>query len=115
MVEAASLVSRRLGAALLVVATHSGRTALALSKQRHATPTLALADDRRDRPRHGPLLGGHAAPRPARSPTSSTPSTFALDWARARDLVAPGDRVVLVSGTIPGNPTHNAMLVQEVE
>ena len=45
MVEAASLVCRRLGPRLLVVATHSGRTALALSKQRHATPTLALADD----------------------------------------------------------------------
>ena len=40
---------------------------------------------------------------------------FALDWARARGLVAPGDRVVLVRGTMPGNPTHNAMLVQEVE
>ena len=45
VVEAASLVSRRLGAALLVVVTHSGRTALAVSKQRNETPTLALTDD----------------------------------------------------------------------
>ena len=35
VVEAASHISRRLNAALLVVATHSGRTALALSKQRN--------------------------------------------------------------------------------
>ena len=46
IVEAASLACRRLDAALLVVATHSGRTAMALSKHRHDTPTLALTDDR---------------------------------------------------------------------
>jgi pyruvate kinase len=42
VVDAASLACRRLDAKLLVVATHSGRTALALSKHRHPTPTLAL-------------------------------------------------------------------------
>ena len=45
VIEAASQVCRRLSAALLVVVTHSGRTALALSKLRHATPNLALTDD----------------------------------------------------------------------
>ncbi len=45
VVEAASLISHRLGAALLIVNTHSGRTALALSKQRNRAPTLALAHD----------------------------------------------------------------------
>ena len=45
VVEAASLISRRLNAALLIVATYSGRTALVLSKQRNPAPTLALAHD----------------------------------------------------------------------
>ncbi len=45
IVDAASLACLRLGAALLVVATRSGRTALAASKHRNASPTLALADD----------------------------------------------------------------------
>src|SRR4029077_15010381 len=45
VVEAASLISRRLNAALMVVATSSGRTALVLSKQRNPAPTLALAHD----------------------------------------------------------------------
>jgi pyruvate kinase len=40
---------------------------------------------------------------------------FALDWARAQDLVAPGDRVVYIQGTIPGTPTHNALLVHVVD
>jgi pyruvate kinase len=114
VVEAASLVSRRLGAALLVVATHSGRTALALSKQRHAAPTLALADTA-ETARAMALYWG-VTPLHSREITDiDRDLAFALDWARARDLLAPGDRVVLVRGTIPGNPTHNAMLIQEVE
>jgi pyruvate kinase len=114
VVEAASLVSRRLGATLLVVATHSGRTALALSKQRHAAPTLALADTA-ETARAMALYWG-VTPLHSREITDiDRDLAFALDWARARDLVAPGDRVVLVRGTIPGNPTHNAMLIQEVE
>ena len=114
VVEAASLASRRLGAALLVVATHSGRTALALSKQRHAAPTLALADTA-ETARAMALYWG-VTPLHSREITDiDRDLAFALDWARARDLLAPGDRVVLVRGTIPGNPTHNAMLIQEVE
>ncbi len=114
VVEAASLVSRRLGAALLVVATHSGRTALALSKQRHAAHTLALADTA-ETARAMALYWG-VTPLYSREITDIDQAlAFALDWARARDLLAPGDRVVLVRGTIPGNPTHNAMLIQEVE
>ena len=51
----------------------------------------------------------------ARSRTEAEQAlTFALEWARARQLVAPGDRVVLLRGTIPGNAVHNALLVQEV-
>ncbi len=114
LVEAASLVSRRLGAALLVVATHSGRTALALSKQRHAAPTLALADTA-ETARAMALYWGVTPLHSAEITDIDQALAFALDWARDRDLLAPGDRVVLVRGTIPGNPTHNAMLIQEVE
>ena len=39
---------------------------------------------------------------------------FALDWARERGLVKPGDRVILVRGTMPDNPIHNGILVREV-
>ncbi len=114
VVEAASLVCRCIEAAMLIVVTRSGRTALALSKQRHGTPTLALTDDAEVAramalywgvtPLHGPEIT-HAEHSLA----------FALDWARARGLVASGNRVVLVRGTIPQNPTHNALLVHEVE
>ena len=113
IVEAASLVCRRLGAALLIVVTHSGRTALALSKLRYATPTLALADDA-EVARAMALYWGVC---PLLSPAIASPdqtSNFALEWAREGGLIARGDRVVLVRGTMPNDPTHNAMFVQEV-
>jgi pyruvate kinase len=114
VVEAASLVAAKLRAALLVVASHSGRTALALSKQRSATPTLALTDDLEVAqamalywgvtPLHVPELyqSGHVA-------------AFADEWCREHDLINTGDRLVVVRGVIPGNPSHNALLVHEVE
>lgn len=114
LVEAASLVSRRLGSALLVVATHSGRTALALSKHRHAAATLALADD----PAVARAMALYWGVTPLYFPGSLHAQeglAFALEWAEARGLVTKGDRVVLVRGTTPGNPTHNAMFVQAVE
>jgi pyruvate kinase len=114
VVEAASLVCRRLGAALLVVVTNSGRTALALSKLRYATPTLALADDA-EVARAMALYWGVC---PLLSPSIASPeqtSNFALDWAREGGLITRGDRVVLVRGTMPDDPSHNAMFVQEVD
>jgi len=114
IVEAASQACRRLNAALLVVATHSGRTALALSKHRHATPTLALTD-RATKARELALYWG-VTPIHVPDITQGEPALqFALQWAGARGIVTRGDRVVLLRGTVPGSSVHNAMFVQEVE
>ncbi|MBV8605939.1 MAG: pyruvate kinase [Singulisphaera sp.] len=114
VVEAASLACRRIGAVLLCVVTHSGRTALALSKQRNSTPTLALTDD--DEVARAMALYWGVTPLSFSNVGDAEHAlAFALDWAHARGLVAPGDRVILLRGTIPDNPTHNALLVQEVK
>jgi len=114
VVEAASLLSRRVGATLLVVATHSGRTALALSKQRHGTPTLALASDVHTA-RAMALYWGVTSIYDSEIADPKNALDHALAWAFERELIASGDRVVLVSGTMPGSPIHNALLVREVE
>jgi pyruvate kinase len=114
IVEAVGRVCRRLRAALVVVSTHSGRTALALSKLRYPTPTLALSDD----PEIARALALYWGVCPIHCPDIDAPEhtlDVALDWARAREMIAAGDRVVLVRGTMPGHPSHNAMFVQEVE
>jgi pyruvate kinase len=114
VVEAASAVCRHLHAALLVVATHSGRTALALSKERNATPTLALTDDQ-DVARAMALYWGVTALHVPELFKTGQVLAFADEWCRSRDLINSGDRVVIVRGVIPNNPNHNALLVHEVE
>jgi pyruvate kinase len=114
VIEAASQVCRRLSAALLVVVTHSGRTALALSKLRHATTNLALTDDAEIARAMALYWGVSPVHCPAITEGEEALS-IALEWARSRELIARGDRLVLVQGTVPNNPSHNAMFVQEVE
>ena len=114
VVEAASAVCRRLNAALLVVATHSGRTALAASKQRHATPTLALTDDVEVARAMGLYWGVTALHIPELFETGQV-LAWADEWCRSHDLIDSGDRVVIIRGVIPNNPNHNALLVHEVE
>jgi pyruvate kinase len=38
----------------------------------------------------------------------------AIEWARARHLVATGDHVVLQVGLVPDSPVHNAIIVRTV-
>jgi pyruvate kinase len=113
MAEAVGTVSRRLGATLVVVGTHSGRTALVLSKQRYAPPTLALASD----PAVARSLALCWGVTPVQAPSladGDAALSFALDWARSRGLVAPGDCVVVVMGAVPDHPLHNAIIVERV-
>ena len=114
VVEAAAMACRRLKAKLVVVATHSGKTAIALSKQRYEAPTLAMTDVA-SMARKMNLLWGVTPILVPELTDGATSLAMALGWARDRGLIAPKDRVVLVRGTIPGNPVHNAVLVQEVE
>ena len=113
IVEAASVACRRLGAALLVVATHSGQTALAVSKARNTTPTLALASDT-EVARAMALYWG-VTPLVAPDIADVERSlTLAVAWARDRGMVSPGDHLVWIRGTLPDDPTHNGMRVQAV-
>ena len=89
VVEAASAVCRRLNAALLVVATHSGRTALASSKQRNATPTLALTDDLEAARAMGLYWGVTALHIPELFETGQV-LAWADEWCRANDLIDSG-------------------------
>src|SRR5262249_36886085 len=113
VVAAASLISRRLDAALLAVVTHSGRTALVLSKQRNPAPTLALAGDP-ETARAMALYWG-VTPFPLAELTDPNRRRAVMeDWGRARGLIATGDRVVIVRGTSPDDPTHNEIEVREI-
>jgi len=113
VVEAASLISRRLNAALLMVATSSGRTALVLSKQRNPAPTLAMAHDPQTARAMALFWGVMPLPMPDLQNRDQL-RTFILDWCRGRGLIAPGDRIVGIRGSWPDDPTHNEIVVLEV-
>ncbi len=113
VVEAASLISQRLNAALLVVDTHSGRTALALSKHRNRTPTLALTGDPSTARAMSLFWGVTPLPLPDMSDRAAI-RIFVIDWCRERGLLASGDRVVRIRGTVPDDPTHNEIEVYEI-
>lgn len=114
VVEAVRVIGKRLNAALVIVTTHSGRTALALSKQRYAPRTLALAEDPATAQGMALYWGVNAVLAPGIAEAESA-NAFALKWAKDHRLITTGDYVVFVQGTMPDSPTHNAIVVQVVE
>jgi pyruvate kinase len=114
MVDAACLAAERLGAPLIVVATASGRTAVALSNRRPAATILALT---RSEPiaRTLALCWGVAAIVAPESLAAEQELPFASDWVRERKMVVPGQHVVLLRGAMPGHPTRRAVLAGEVK
>jgi pyruvate kinase len=112
-VDAACLLAARLDAPLIVVATDSGRTAVALSNRRPTATILALT-------RTDPIArtlavcwGVTAVVRPEAGPAEQD-LTFAVEWARSRGLLGPGQHVVLLRGHLPGLDRSRAVLARQV-
>ncbi len=113
VVEAASLISRRLNAALLLVATSSGRTALVFSKHRNAALTLAIANDAQTARAMALFWGVTPLLRPDIASREEL-HTFIMEWCRDQGLIHSGDRIVGIRGSWADDPTHNEIVVLEV-
>jgi pyruvate kinase len=113
VVEAASLISRRLNAALLLVATSSGRTALVLSKHRNPAPTIAVSKDPHTVRAMALYWGVTPLPRPDFASRDEL-RAFVLDWCHERSLVSSGDCIVGIRGSWSDDPTHNEIVVHQV-
>ncbi len=99
----ASRIAKDLGVALVVALTHSGATALLLSKQWLRVPILALSD-RKETCRRMALYRGIV---PAYHPDLIRNEDLVCEIeqaALARKLVAAGDRILIISGQFPGQP-----------
>jgi pyruvate kinase len=112
-VDAACLAVERLDAPLIVVATYSGRTALALSNRRPAAIVLALARTEAVA-RQLALCWGVTPLVVSDSSSTEEELAFAIGWARARKLVHPGQHVVLLRGEMPGQARSRAVLARVV-
>jgi pyruvate kinase len=111
----ASTAAEHLHADLIAVTTHSGRTAMAVSKQRSPVPILALTD-RHDTYRRMCLYWGVTSvltDKVDQSPDELL--RYVIEWGRKVGVLNSGSRVVLVGSTDWHEPGHDLMVVHEVE
>jgi len=101
MVDAACVAMDKLDAPLIVVATNSGRTALALSNRRPTATILALTRTEQVARVLALCWGVTSVLAPERMEMEQE-LPFAIDWALGRKLVRSGQYVVLLRGEMPG-------------
>ena len=95
----AGAAAEHLEADLIVVATHSGKTAMALSKQRGQVPILALTDSQPAARRMCLYWGIQAIYTTVVQESPQKVLDFVIAWGREHDILTRGSRVVLVTSS----------------
>jgi pyruvate kinase len=113
VVAGVGFISDQLNARLIVVATHNGATALALSKQRGQAPILGVTDSETVL-RQMCLFWGVTPVVGVSARDSLRMLNFAEQWGRREGLLNTGDRLILVSGIGLVVAGHNMLVVHEV-
>ncbi len=103
-----------LDAKLVAVVSHSGATALALSKQRTYVPTVGISDSPRTL-RQMCLYWGVIPIGDVTVETTGTTIETVTRWGCEQGLLTQGDYVVLVAGLGLHVGSHNQVLVHRVE
>ena len=112
VVSGVAHVASQLNARLVVVATHSGATALALSKQRSRTPIVGITDSEMVL-RQMCLFWGVTPLGGISARDSYQLLHFIEQWGKRQGCLATGDRVILVSGIGLVAAGHNMLVVHE--
>lgn len=123
VVRGAGTMAHALGAKLVVVASHSGRTALALSQQRSFVPTIGVSTSETTL-RKMCLYWGVTPLRGAPATNVEPLIRHADAWACEAGIAKKGDRLVIVGGShlaagpdgaIAATGVHDIVIVHEVE
>lgn len=122
VVHGAGAMAHTLKAKLVVVASHSGRTALALSQQRSFVPTIGVSTEERTL-RKMCLYWGVTPLRGAPACNAEELIKHTDAWACRHGLATRGDRIVIVGGshlaahndTQMASGVHDIVIVHEVE
>ena len=115
-------MAHSLGAKLVVVASHSGRTAMALSQQRSFVPTIGVSTSETTL-RKMCLYWGVTPLRGAPATNVEQLIRHADDWACEAGLAQKGDRLIIVGGShlaagpdnLASTGVHDIVIVHEVE
>jgi pyruvate kinase len=113
IVDAAGQIADRVGARLIVVASSSGQTALALSKNRNRVPIVGVSESAETLRRMClywgvfPLAGAPVG-------KSQELLDYVVRLGRQKGYLNLGDRIVYVAGTGLTTSAHNAIVVHEL-
>ena len=110
----AGAAARHLDADLIVVATHSGRTALAVSKQRGQVPVIALTDRPEAARRMALYWGVTPLVTDAVQGSPQKMVDFVVRWGREKGVLHSGSRIVLVGLSNWSADGHDLMLVHVI-
>ena len=112
VVYGAARIAERLRAKVVVIATRTGRTALAKSKQRDFIATVSVSNEETTLRQMGLLWGIE----PIRGAPTGGPALqdFINDWGRKYGTLSKGDLVVLLASADYRTDAHNQVLVHEV-
>jgi pyruvate kinase len=114
-VDAAVLAVERLDAPLVIVATESGRTALAVSNRRPTATILALTRSEQVA-RTLSLCWGITAVVIPGATSADAELARGVEWARTHDVVRPGQHVVFLRGQVAGqSASSRAVLAREIQ
>lgn len=114
VVYGAGHMAADLDAKLVAVVSHSGATALALSKQRNYVPTEGISDSPRTL-RQMCLYWGVIPLGDVYAENNNSTLASVSRWGREAGVLAPGDYVVLVAGLGLHVGSHNQVIVHQVE
>ena len=111
----AATAAEHLKADLIVVATRSGKSAMAISKQRSPVPILALTDRPETARRMSLYWGVTSLETEIVQASPEQIIKFVVDWSRREKVLDTGSRIVLVGSTDWSAAGKNLMLVHAVE
>ena len=113
VVYGAGHIAHEIKAKLVVVASSTGATALAISKQRNYVPTIGISDSRRALRQMGLLWG--VIPLPD-MPTATNDEMLqaVTSWGTKAGILVKDDYVVLVGGVGSRGGSHNQVVVHRV-
>ncbi|HEX3655798.1 MAG TPA: pyruvate kinase [Pirellulales bacterium] len=113
VVVGAANIAQELDARLAVVVSHSGASALAMSKRRNLVPIVGVSD--KIETLRQMALYWNVIPLPGAPTVDSIQLLqYVEEWGQREGLLAPGNFVVLVAGVALASRGHNMVRVHEI-
>lgn len=110
----AGVAAEHLEADLIVVATHSGKTAMAVSKQRNRVPILALSDCPETTRRMCLYWGVSPMETSVVQESPRDLIEYVVDWGKREGVLSSGSRMVIVASSDWSTEGHDLMLIHAI-